>query len=192
MNSVIEKTEILWIYIRAIFKLLFFEYDKIMIKTILLISACTIATGISQCLAQLSDSQTITNYGQSVQGVQMGITTTNDTFRVGSSAVVQSVIKNSSTNVITVLETIYGEYADAVLISETGKLYHVTTKSNAFGYRFTLRPIQTGEQKVEPIYLTFGEDIEEGDYKLKAIRKFSMDGKDFTLESNSIKITITR
>jgi len=139
-----------------------------------------------------NDPQTITNWGQSVQGVQMGITTTTNIFRVGSSAVIESVIKNSSVSFITVLETIHGEYSDAVLTSDTGKLYHVTAQSNTFGYRFTLRPIQIGEQKVEPIQLTFGENIEEGDYKLKAIRKFSMGGKGFTLESNSIKVKIIK
>lgn len=176
--------------------------DKSMKKTgIVLISICMIFMAMNRGLAQSIDSQAITNWGRSVQGVQMAIVTTNDMFQAGSSAVIESLIKNSSTNIITVLDTIRGEYSDAVLVSDTGKCYHVTTRTLTFGYRFGRRAVQIGGQKVEPIALTFGKDIEAGDYKLKAMRKFNMggkkftfvtDGKEFTLESNSIKVKVVK
>jgi hypothetical protein len=117
---------------------------------------------------------------------------TNNIFRVGFSAVLESVIKNSSVSFITVLETLPGANSDAVLKSNDGKLYHVTTLPSSIGYRFKLRAIQIGEQKFEPLQVTFKGEIEPGDYTLKAIRKFSLNGKDFTLESNLTKLKIIK
>ena len=161
-------------------------------KIITLISIWTVAAGIGQCMAQSINSQTITNWGQSVQGVQLAITMTNNVFQVGSSSVVESVITNSSASIITVFETIPEANSDVTLTSDTGKLYHVTKLPGAFSYRLKRKAIQVGEQQVESIRVAFGENIEAGDYTIKAIRKFSLSDRDFTLESNSIKVTIVK
>jgi hypothetical protein len=161
-------------------------------KIITLITIWTISAGIGQCMAQSSNSQAITHWGQSVQGVQLAITMTNNVFQVGSSSVVESVITNSSASFITVFETIPEANSDVVLTSDTGMLYHVTKLPGSFSYRLKSKAIQVGEQQVESIRVTFGDNIEAGDYTIKAIRKFSLSDRDFTLESNSIKVTILK
>jgi hypothetical protein len=161
-------------------------------KIITLITVWTVTAGIGQCMAQSSNSQTITNWGQSVQGVQLAISMTNNVFRVGSSSVVESVITNSSVSIITVFGTIPEANSDVVLTSGTGKLYHVTELPGSFSYRLKRKAIQVREQQVESIRITFGENIEAGDYTIKAIRKFSLSDRDFTLESNSIKVQIIK
>ena len=159
---------------------------------ITLITIWTVTVGIGQCIAQSSNSQSNTNWGQSVQGVQLAITMRTNLFRVGSSSVIESVITNSSASIITVFETLPEANSDVVLISDTGKLYHVTKLPGSFSYRLKSKAIQAGGKKSEYIRLAFGENIEAGDYTIKAIRKFSMSNRDLTLESNSIKVRITK
>jgi hypothetical protein len=52
--------------------------------------------------------------------------------------------------------------------------------------------INPGEEKSEFIPITIGENIEPGDYTLKATRTFTLNDSDFTLESNSIRVTIIK
>jgi hypothetical protein len=136
--------------------------------------------------------QEATNFGKSVQGVQLAITMTNSVFQVGSSSTVASVTTNSSTNTITVDISAPTIHFGVLLTNDTGKLYHVTTRLDIRepGRLVTINP---GEEQSESIPVTFGENIEPGDYTLKATRKFSSsDGEDFTLESNSIKVKIIK
>jgi hypothetical protein len=152
-------------------------------KTLLLLCFAAVFT------VQAGNSQTITNWGESVQGVQLSITVTNSVFRVGSSAAVASVTKNSSTNVIVVDIFAPTVVFDLLLTSDTGKLYHVTTPMKIRGPR-QLVEIKPGEESAESIPMTFGENIEPGDYTLKATRHFSMHGKDFELVSNFLKVQL--
>jgi hypothetical protein len=144
-----------------------------------------------------SDSdQQATNWGNSVQGVQLSITMTNNVFQVGSSSAADSVITNSSTNAITVDISAPTIDFDVLLISDTGKLYDITTplKIRELSIPVMINP---GEEKSESIPVTFGATrfgnaVEPGDYTLKAKRTFSSSDGKFTLESNSIKVTITK
>jgi c-di-AMP phosphodiesterase-like protein len=67
--------------------------------TILAICSILILT-VSLCLAQESLSQQITNWGNEINGVQMSISTSNDTVLVGSNIVVKTFVQNNSTNII--------------------------------------------------------------------------------------------
>ena len=157
---------------------------------------CAAILVVNQCMAQSNNSQIATNWGQSVQGVQLMITMTNRVFKIGSSSVVTSVTRNSSTNAITIDISAPTADFDVLLISETGKLYHITTPLNI---RVLSTPvmINPSEEKSESIPVTFGvtrfgDAVEPGDYTLKATRAFSSSGGDFTVESNSIKVTIVK
>ena len=143
---------------------------------------------------QASNSQTITNWGESVQGVQLAITVTNSVFQIGSQATVLSVTKNFSTEVVKVDISAPTINFDVILTSSTGKLYHITTPTN-IGYPTIFRTINPGEERAESIPVTFGktrfgDTVEPGDYTLKATRHFSMNGKDFELVSNLLKVQV--
>jgi hypothetical protein len=74
------------------------------------------------------------NWGKSIQGVQLSITMTNNVFQVGSSTMVESLTTNGSEDPIIVkspLELFY----DVSIKSESGKLYHVITRSTAIPQR---------------------------------------------------------
>jgi hypothetical protein len=69
------------------------------IKQILIvICLAVLADGI--CKAQSSDSQTITNWGESVHGVRLSIALTNNVIDVGSTTLVSATIQNLSTNIV--------------------------------------------------------------------------------------------
>src|SRR5665213_167728 len=128
---------------------------------------CMALIGGTQCVAQSNGPPAVTNWGKSVQGVQLGITMTNNVFRVGSSTVVESVTKNASANSITVNDSVPAASFDVVLTSRTGKLYHVLTL-NPIMYPAILKTIQIGEQIGKSIPVTFAANIPAGDYTLKA------------------------
>lgn len=156
---------------------------------IALISICVIAAGATPCIAQANDSQSITNWGPSVQGLQLAITTTNNVFAVGSSSVVTAVIENSSTNPVTIEVSAPTLYFDVLLRNETGKSYHITTRM-MIRSRVRHVTVMPGKETVELIPVTFGKDIEPGDYTLTATRHVSSGAEKFELESNSIRVTV--
>ncbi|HEY5043670.1 MAG TPA: hypothetical protein VIK53_16985 [Verrucomicrobiae bacterium] len=165
-------------------------------KKIALVSIWIAILGVSQCVAQSNNSQIAANWGQSVQGVQLMITMTNRVFQIGSSSVVTSVTRNSSTNAITIDVSAPTVEFDVLLKSETGKLYHITTPLKI---RELSKPvmINPGEEKSESIPVTFGvtrfgDAVEPGDYMLKATRPFVLNDKEYTVESNSIKVKIVK
>ncbi len=145
---------------------------------------------ISLCALAI-DCVRAADWGQSVQGVQLAITMTNNVFQVGSSSAVESVTTNSYTNTITVDISAPTMNFGVFLTNDTGKSYDVTPrlKIREPGRLVTISP---GGGQSESIPVTFGENIAPGDYTLKATRHFTMSGEDFTLESNSIKIKVIK
>lgn len=150
-----------------------------------------VAAGVNLCRAQSNDSQTITHWGNSVQGVQLSIRITNNIFQVGSSTTVMSVTKNSSTNTIAMDISAPTINFDIVLTNNTGTLYHVTTR---IGIRMPgiILKIKPGEEYAQSIPVTFEQEIEPGDYTLKATRQFGMSHGGFELESNSIEVQVIK
>jgi hypothetical protein len=152
--------------------------------------------------AQSIDPPAAAAWGQSVQGVQLSITLATNVFQVGSSATVESVTRNLSTNDIVV--DIFAPTAvfDVVLTNSAGKSYHITTPTAIRGPSqfVTIKP---GDKSAESIPVTFGQTrfgdtVEPGDYTLFATRHFSYATQDyvhegqgaFKLESNSLKVRV--
>jgi hypothetical protein len=155
-----------------------------MMKTTLV--AISIAVfGTNPCIAQSSAHSDAISWGESVQGVQVSITMTSSVFQAGSHTTVMVVTKNSSTNYI------YPTWHfDVLLTNGAGKLYRVRTSKHLFVERRYTVTIKPGEQNHEMIPVTFEENVEPGDYTLKATRSFTVNGKDFKLESNLLKVQI--
>ena len=152
--------------------------------------------------AQSTNHPEATDWGKSVQGVQLSITMTNNVFQAGSSTTVESVTKNSSTNDIVVDTFAPTAVFDVLLKNSAGKTYHVTTPTPIIGpsHFVTIKP---GEESAESIPVTFGKTrfgdiVDPGDYTLRATRHFSSSKEDyihggdgaFMLESNLIKVQI--
>jgi len=150
-------------------------------KTIMLLCVAAV------CTVQASDSQTITNWGESVQGVQLSITIATNVFPVGSSATVESIIKNSSTNDISLLMSAVN--FNVLLTNNTGKSNNLI-KPVVILYPRRFVTIKPGEESDESIPVTFGDAVEPGDYTLEATRHFTMNGKDFELVSNLLKVQV--
>jgi hypothetical protein len=167
-------------------------------KNIIHILPVIIIFGLVVVPASASDSdQEATNWGKSVQGVQLSIMMATNVFQVGSSTTVESVTKNSSTNDIVVDIFAPTMVFDVLLTNSAGKTYHVTTPMMIRGPRHFVT-IKPGEESAESIPVTFGDIVEPGDYTLRATRHFSSSKEDyihevegaFTLESNLIKVQI--
>jgi hypothetical protein len=167
-------------------------------------AVCVVVLVMNISTAQPSGPTEATNWGKSVQGVQLSISVTNNVFRVGSSTTVASVTKNSSTNDITVDISAPTVEFDVLLTNGLGKLYHVTTPM-AIREPRQLVTIKPGGESFESIPVTFGETrlgdtVEPGDYTLLAMRYFSLSRGRFALvgsnsiplESNPIKVRIIK
>jgi hypothetical protein len=153
-------------------------------------------------LAQSVVPPAAADWGKSVQGVQLSITLATNVFQLGSSATVESLTRNTSTNDVVV--DIFAPTAvfDVLLTNRTGKSYHITTPTAIRGPRqfVVLKP---GDKSAEAIPVTFGktrfgDTVEPGDYTLLATRHFSAATEDyvhegegaFKLESNSLKVEV--
>src|ERR1035437_1649887 len=158
-----------------------------MIKKMMLLSICMFGIGVSLCDAQGGDFTT-TNWGESIQGIQLSIKITTNVFKAGSSATFTAVTRNSSANFITVDATLPVTSFDVILTNNTGEHYHIIKTPSAIGYPTLLKTINHGEESTESIPMTFGETrfgniVEPGDYTLKATRKFTLNDKEYTVES---------
>ena len=173
-------------------------------KRIILILSAIVILGLVVVPARAgSDSdQAATNWGKSVQGVQLSIVMATNVFQVGSSTTVEAVTTNSSTNDIVVDIFAPTIVFDVLLTNSAGKTYHVTTPMPIRGPRHFVT-IKPGEKSTESIPVTFGktrfgDSVEPGNYTLRATRHFSSSKEDyihggegaFSLESNLIKVQI--
>ena len=148
--------------------------------------------GASVCKAQTNNSQKVTNWGESVQGVRMSITMTNKVVKTDSTISLEAVIKDYSTNAIAIEEIFMpGDFFNVALISDTGEKYDLI-KPPIQVRAVTFKTINPGEQCVWSLPVTFGRNIKPGDYTLQATRWFWVKSttNEFKLESNSLKVQI--
>lgn len=153
---------------------------------------CLVVLGTNLCMAQSIDQPNATNWGKSVQGVQLSITmtmTNSSAIEAGASFTLMAVIKNSSTNAVRVEYTALPSDYDILLISGAGKTYHLIIPPLQLRLNTSLA-INPGEQDVRIIPVTIRKNTEPGDYTLQAVRDFYIGETTLRLESNSLKVQI--
>ena len=152
---------------------------------------CAVVLWSGICYGQTSGSGTNTNWGESVKGVQLSITLSNNVILRGSTTYITATIRNSSANVITIVET--GPLAgfDVLLTSSAGKLYKLKNHIRVKGRKETMLKLQPGGSYDWAIAATISKDIEAGEYMLQAIRRYWLnDGPVDDLKSNSLKVQV--
>jgi hypothetical protein len=132
--------------------------------------------------------QEVTNWGKSVQGVQLSIAMTNNVVEPGTSIWVATVITNTSTNAVRVIQTGRETDYDLLLANRTGKTYNLTPKF-ALGSRSRLF-INPGKGYSLTIPVTIASNIASGDYALTASRHFYLSNLDLKLESNPLRVEV--
>ena len=159
----------------------------------ILTAICAVFFGVNVCMAQTNDPQTITNWGESVNGVQMSISLSNNVNGVGWRTLSVN-ITNSSTNIISFDDR---GGLTVTLIGEPGKTYELIRPVNAYRSLTPMPPLydlKPDKSWVKNISLPFGLGIESGEYTLKATIHFTMhigiNGKGFELVSNSLKVQV--
>ena len=163
----------------------------IMKTQIVSVLICWAVFGANLSFAQSNGLSEATHWGESVQGVQLSISMTNRVVKTPLSTAITAVTRNSSTNDIRVQISFPMEFFDVVFTNDAGKSYDVITPSLIRGLR-EFGALKPGEQRSDSIPLTFSEDIEPGDYTLKATRSFTLKGQEFPLVSNSLKVRIVK
>jgi len=151
------------------------------------------------CAAQPSATQSVTNWGESVCGVQLSIRLSNNVVKAGSTTFFQFRIKNSSTNVVRIIPK---SFVPFILTNCLGKTYQLKpeidpemlNKTMNPKPNYYLKPGEIRELTEGPLRLRFSKDIEPGDYVFIP-RKEDIEAPDkniFTLHSNSIQVKIIR
>jgi hypothetical protein len=162
---------------------------KLMAKN-LVILILTVVFSATIGRAQTNDSQTVTNWGKSVRGVELSITLSNVVVTVGKPFALHCQIKNSSTNVVTMNYTGQPIYDFKVsLVSNSGKVYDLTPESKIPRALFlnTFIGINPNETYECNIPLQLGSNVPPGKYKFKVTREISIQKKWYTLVSNLLK-----
>ena len=154
---------------------------------------CAVVFGAGICTAQSSGSQTITNWGESIQGVQLSIMITNSVLDTNSTITLVAVIKNSSKNAIDLPYTGQPADYDVILRNSSSRMYHlIRMPVTSLNTTVTVKP---GEQDVRSILVALGPIsargiIAPGDYTLQATRWFTVETNEFKLVSNSLKVRL--
>jgi len=155
-----------------------------------LILICGAAFGTDQALAQSGGLIASVKWGKSLHNVQLSITLTNDNFKVHSPTIVTALTRNSGTNAVEMEVAFPAANFDLLLESATGRVYHVVTPTLARGM-LQFVTVNSREERTETIPVTFGEEIEPGNYTLKTIRFLGFKDEQFKVVSNVIKVKIT-
>lgn len=152
-----------------------------MIKKILMVMLAA-ALFANICKAQSNSSQLVTNWGESVNGVQLSISLSNNILAADSSMMVQYRVKNSSTNTIGwgVVNATQG-FA-VFLMNSTGNNYRLTpepdTNSEVIDLTYVLyRKVKAGGSYAGSVPIVVGKEIKPGNYQLEAIQSFFIGGK---------------
>ncbi len=159
-----------------------------MLLTKILISVCSITIAANFSAAQTNGQPAGAIWGKPVQSVRLSITLTNSVVEAGLSILVLAEITNASTNPITIVQ--FGKSADydLMLTNALGKEYHLIPPFVA-GSTWTVS-IKPGQSIFRSLPVSFGPNIEAGDYVLKATHLFIVKDERFTLESNLLKVQI--
>jgi hypothetical protein len=169
-----------------------------MIKKLLTI-ILTVILLANLCNAQPTNSQSITNWGESVNGVQLSVSLSTNILNVGSSSSVLYRVKNSSTNVIGwgVVNVYHG--FDVFLTNSSGKVYFLTPQRNtnatiiSVSYSYYYR-MGIGETYEYAVPINIDKEIEPGSYQLEAKQHFSIFKKRpmqiFELVSNPLEVQV--
>jgi hypothetical protein len=152
-------------------------------KTILLLCCAVVLT------VQASDSQTITNWDESVQGVQMAITMTNSVITKESRVPLFITVTNASKYNVNIME----EGFTVLLNSDSGKAITLISPPPIYQIRH-LTSLGPGESHVWNILTTLGENLDSGSYALQASVGFSAfsanERRVFGLSSNLLKVQV--
>jgi hypothetical protein len=154
---------------------------------------------INICAAQLSNAQSIANWGKSTNGVQLSISLTNNILAAGSSSSVQYEVENLSTNTIGwgIVDATQG--FDVFLTNNSGKIYFLTpqpdTNSEYESYTYVLYyKMKPGEKYKNSVPISISNKIKPGNYQLEAKLHFSIAEKrpihKYELVSNSLEVEI--
>jgi len=128
-----------------------------------------------------------TNWVPGIEGVQLLIYATNATFYRGTTITLVSVIRNGATNAIYLVESTPETDFNLLLTNRMGKVYHLTPLRET---RNMSRTIESAKLAPMSIPVTFGTNIEPGDYTLIATRVFSAHGGNFEVRSNPLKFEL--
>jgi len=112
---------------------------------------------------------------------------TNSIVDSGSSISVLTVIKNTSTNDIQLIEESPVIDFDLSLTNSAGELHRLTP---VLPSRVVTIEISRDRERVMEIPVKFGKSIQPGDYTLIARRNFTSSRGSFRLESNPLKVRI--
>jgi hypothetical protein len=152
-----------------------------MIKKILM-AMLAAALFANVCKAQSNSSQSVTNWGESVNGVQLSISLSNNILAAGSSTTVHYRVKNSSTNTVGwgVVNATQG-FA-VFLTNSAGKIYRLTpapdTNSEVISVNYALvRKVKAGGSCEGSVPIVVGKEIKPGNCQLEAIQYFFIGGK---------------
>ena len=159
----------------------------------------SVALWVNICSSQSSSIINATNWGDSVDGVQMSIRLNTNVVIIGSVATLQCQIENSSTNPIYALISSRVITATLSLTNNSGEIYNLTPTP-----KFQIPPPITGyfydvvnakEVYAWPVPFKVDKTVEAGDYELIAQRYFRLtpDPKEaYKLVSNSLKIMVIK
>ena len=150
------------------------------------------ALGANQTALSQELVTNLTNIGASVNGVTLSIDSSNRVVALDSTIWLSALIKNASTNVITVGESNTETDFAVFSASGSGKIYkQLTPKRSDQYYRFFEMDIAAGAAHDWRIPVIIPKDTAPGDYTLVAIRRFYYrDDSLFELVSNPLKVQI--
>jgi len=129
-----------------------------------------------------------TNWGKSINGVQLLIYSSNSVVEIGNSTMILAVIKNGSTNAIRLLETSPRTDFEFSLSNAAGKLSQLNP--GLWEGRRLLVTTEAGKASALNISVDFPTNLEAGEYTLTANRIFFVNDEKFELESNLLKVKV--
>ena len=139
-------------------------------------------------LSPVLASQTSTNWGENILGIQLSISVTNRFMDVGP-ATICATIKNGSTNAIGLVETGPFTDFDVFLTNNTGQSLKLTPDRRLMNFR-TSDELKAGESRNWTILIIINKGVDPGEYSLKATRRFTVNSDWYEMVSNALIVQI--
>ena len=143
------------------------------------------------CAAESGDSPVVTDWGKSVCEIQISISLNTNVITAGSTEILRTWIKNSSTNAIRFNPNQSKPY---ILINTSGKIYTVMPIIN-YDLNIPNITVEPGQIREWSWPVIFRKDIEPSNYVFNKItRNFTgmADNKVCTITSNSLDVKVVK
>jgi len=151
---------------------------------------CAVVLGVDVCMAQSDGSQNITNWGESVHGVQLSVELNTNVIIAGTWSVLHCRITNASATDSAYFVKEPAHDFDISLIDNSGKNFELMSNPSGNPGSLVVLELKPGKTLERSIPIKVDKSVKPGNYTLKTEASVEITDGAYALDANLLKVQI--